>query len=321
VPTEARPPLPQRIAERRSGFLFFGLTPPRSSTSPEDAQRIADLTLERLEPVQPDGLILYDIDEEADRNTGARPFPYLPTMDPAEFLTRHLTDWRGTVVVYRCVGKYPAADIESWLRAQDVGQVMSVFVGAASRDSTVTTSLAEAQSLWRATRPELVLGGVAIPERHTARGHEHERLIAKQAAGCSYFVTQVVYDTHAAKNLVSDYHYRCREIDLAPVPIIFTLSVCGSVRTLEFLSWLGVDVPRWMASELRNAHDTLAESYEICLSTARDLAAFCVRLGVPFGFNVESVSIRKAEIEASVRLATQLRALLDEQSSGSARED
>lgn len=321
MPTDARSPLPQRIAERPSGLLFFGLTPPRSATSPEDAQRIADLTLERLEPVQPDGLILYDIDEEADRSAATRPFPYLPTMDPAEFLSRHLAGWSGAVVLYRCVGKYPASDILSWLRDQDAGRVMSVFVGAASRDSTVKTSLAEAQSLWKSTRPDLVLGGVAIPERHTARGHEHERLIAKQAAGCSYFVTQVVYDTHAAKNLVSDYHYRCQEIGLAPAPIIFTLSVCGSVRTLEFLSWLGVDVPRWMENELRNAHDTLAESYEICLSTARELAAFCVRLGVPFGFNVESVSIRKAEIEASVRLATQLRALLDEQSGVSVRGD
>jgi hypothetical protein len=35
--------------------------------------------------------------------------------------------------------------------------------------------------------------------------------------------------------------------------------------------------------------------------------AFCRRLGVPFGLNVESVSIRRAEIESSVRLAARLR--------------
>jgi len=35
--------------------------------------------------------------------------------------------------------------------------------------------------------------------------------------------------------------------------------------------------------------------------------AYCRRLGVPFGINVESVSIRREEIEASVRLAQQLR--------------
>jgi hypothetical protein len=40
------------------------------------------------------------------------------------------------------------------------------------------------------------------------------------------------------------------------------------------------------------------------------LIAFCRRVGVPFGINVESVSIRKVEIDASVRLAARLRAEL-----------
>jgi len=34
--------------------------------------------------------------------------------------------------------------------------------------------------------------------------------------------------------------------------------------------------------------------------------SFCRRLGVPFGLNVDSVSIRRVEIEASVRLAGRL---------------
>jgi hypothetical protein len=34
---------------------------------------------------------------------------------------------------------------------------------------------------------------------------------------------------------------------------------------------------------------------------------FCRTLEVPFGINVESVSIRRAEIDASIRLARQLR--------------
>ncbi|MGZ6623903.1 MAG: 5,10-methylenetetrahydrofolate reductase, partial [Solirubrobacteraceae bacterium] len=42
-------------------------------------------------------------------------------------------------------------------------------------------------------------------------------------------------------------------------------------------------------------------------TTATELMAYCRTLGVPFGINVESVSIRRVEIEASVRLAGQLR--------------
>ena len=94
------------------------------------------------------------------------------------------------------------------------------------------------------------------------------------------------------------------------MPIVFSFSVCGSLKTLEFLQWLGVTAPRWIENELRHADDTLDASYEQAVAMALDLIAFCRRLGVPFGLNVESVSIRKVEIEASVRLATRLGAEL-----------
>jgi 5,10-methylenetetrahydrofolate reductase len=168
-------------------------------------------------------------------------------------------------------------------------------------------SLTQAQELRAEVRPELLLGGVAIPERHTRRGDEHLRLLAKQVAGCSFFLTQVVYDVNAAKDLVSDYRYECLARSLAPVPIVFTFSVVGSMKTLEFLSWLGVDVPRWIQNELRHAEDPLVASHEQALAMALELIAYCRRVEVPFGLNVESVSIRRAEIEQSVSLAARLR--------------
>jgi hypothetical protein len=120
----------------------------------------------------------------------------------------------------------------------------------------------------------------------------------------------VVYDINAAKNLVSDYHYACRAQDVSPAPFVFTFSVCGSMKTLDFLRWLGVEVPRWIENDLAHAADTLEASYEQALATATELIAYCRRLGVPFGINVESVSIRRVEIEASVRLARELRTQL-----------
>ncbi|WP_310961805.1 methylenetetrahydrofolate reductase [Nocardioides terrisoli] len=302
--------LRQLISERKSEFLLFAVTPPRAAASGQRAQEVADVTRERLETLDLDGLVLYDIDDESDRNEEERPFPFLPTMDPARFLDKHLAALQLPAVVYRAVGKYPEPELRSWMAAQDPDRLMTVFVGASSRDRHVTTSLARAMQLRAEMRPDLLLGGVAIPERHTRRGQEHQRLIAKQSAGCSFFVTQVVYDVNAAKNLVSDYRYECEARGIAPMPIVFTFSVCGSMRTLEFLRWLGVDVPRWIQNDLRHAEDTLAASYQLALAAARELIEYCRRLGVPFGINVESVSIRRAEIEAAVRLAAQLRAEL-----------
>ena len=294
--------LRQRISERRGGAVLFGMTPPRTSTTPEGVRQVAERTMERLEPLDIDGLIVYDIDDESDRNPEERPFPYMPTLDPAEFVDQ-LDGWKKPVVIYRCVGKYQPQTLGTWLGEQDTERVLSVFVGASSREKQVQVTLPAAQELWRGTNPDLLLGAVAIPERHLAKGDEHERLLTKQAAGVSFFVTQVVYDVNAAKDLLSDYHYACREQDVEPVPVIFTLSVCGSLKTLEFLSWLGVNVPRWLQNDLRHCDDTLARSYEQCLDTADELIEFAGQLGMPIGFNVESVAIRKAEIEASVALA------------------
>ncbi|GHJ43545.1 hypothetical protein Cs7R123_08870 [Catellatospora sp. TT07R-123] len=306
-----RPPLRTLLTEAHSGILLFGITPPRRSATPDEIRQIAAVTTARLALLDVDGLVLYDIDDEQDRNPDERPFPYLPTMDPAEFQAGYLTDWRKPVVVYRCVGKYPEADLRSWLGGTDAEQVMSVFVGASSSQKTVHTSLPRAQRLRHETRPELLLGGVAITERYVRSRDEHLRLAAKQAQGCTFFISQVVYDVDATKSLVSDYFHTCREQGVAPRPIVFTLSVCGSLKTLSFLKWLGVGIPRWLENALLHAPDPLAESYEYCLGAARELAAFCRRLGMPFGFNVESVSIRKVEIEASTALAAEVRTLLD----------
>ena len=294
------------IRGRGDGFVLFALTPPRESTPSERLPEIARATKDRLRGVGIDGLVLYDIDDESSRNPAERPFPFTPTVDPARYDAEHMRDWPTPVVVYRAVGKYGADELGAWLSAQDPARTLTVMVGATSSAQTPALRLSEAQRLHARVKPELLLGGVAIPERHSRRDDEHLRLLGKQAAGCSFFVTQVVYDVNATKNLLSDYKYECAARDLDPVPIVFTFSVCGSMKTLEFMRWLGVDVPRWIENDLRHSTDPLAESLDQAHATALELVSFCRRLDLPFGINVESVSIRREEIEASVELATRL---------------
>ena len=295
-----------RLRSGQGDVVLFAITPPRRSTPAERLPEIARATIERLQHLDLDGLILYDIDDESSRNPVERPFPFSPTVDPSDYRAALLPAWPTPVVVYRAVGKYPREGLQDWIREQDADRTLTVMVGAASSGTSAPVTLSEAQAMRADLNPDLLLGGVAIPERHSRRDNEHLRLIAKQEAGCRFFVTQVVYDLNAAKNLVSDYRYACEERGLEPVPIVFTFSVCGSMKTLEFLRWLGVDVPRWIENDLRHAKNPLAASLDQAVATAVELVDFCRRLGVPFGVNVESVSIRREEIEASVELASQL---------------
>ncbi|GAA2690735.1 methylenetetrahydrofolate reductase [Actinoplanes palleronii] len=301
-----RPRLPHLLAEARSGVLLFSVTPPKRSTADERIREIAEVTLDRLNGLDLDGLILYDIDDESDRNPDTRPFPFLATLDPARYYETHLSSWTQPVIIYRCVGKYAEDELRDWMRDADTEQVLGVFVGASSGGKEVRTGLRRAQELRAETRPELPLGAVVIGERRD----EHLRMLAKQERGASFFVSQVIYHVNETKNLISDYYYECRARDVQPRTVIFTLSLCGSLKTLEFLGWLGVEVPRWLENSLRHAGDPLDESYKHCLDIARDLRDFCEHLGVPYGFNIESVSIRKAEIEATTRLAADVAALL-----------
>jgi hypothetical protein len=94
------------------------------------------------------------------------------------------------------------------------------------------------------------------------------------------------------------------------VPVIFTLTPCGSIKSLEFLDWLGIDVPHWLSNELKHTADILSMSVESCLRTANTIYAFCKDKSIPVGFNIESVAVRKEEIEASVELVHSVAAMM-----------
>ena len=149
-----------------------------------------------------------------------------------------------------------------------------------------------------------------IAERHVTARAEHARMLRKQDVGCEFFVSQVCYDLDHTRNLLSDYAYGSRDRGEEPRPVVLTLAPCGSTRTLEFMAWLGIDVPDWLRTEIDRSDDPLSVSFEQCLVNARALIAFCRRLGLPFGINVESLTNRRLEIDASVELARQVRALL-----------
>ncbi|MCD2191624.1 5,10-methylenetetrahydrofolate reductase [Actinomycetospora soli] len=297
------------LARARDGVLLYGLTPPRQTSTPAQAADIAAAALARLRSIEVDGLILYDVDAEADRSDAPRPFPFLPMMDPAHFLEGYLPDWAGPVIVYRAVAKYTGPELDAWLSAVDRERVLTVLVGAASRHQTVRTTLPEAYRLHAGLSGAPRMGGVAIAERHAASGSEHGRMQRKQDAGCEFFVSQVCYDLDHTRDLLSDYAHGCRDAGREPRAVVLTLSACGSAKTLEFMNWLGIEVPRWLQAEITRG-EPLSASYEQCVLNARALIAYCRRLGLPFGINVESLTNRKLEIDASVDLAREVRKLL-----------
>ena len=86
------------------------------------------------------------------------------------------------------------------------------------------------------------------------------------------------------------------------MPIIFTLTPCGSVKTLQFMKWLGISIPRWLENELVHSNDILQRSVTVSEQNWLELKAFADEKNIPIGCNVESVATRKVEVEASIEL-------------------
>jgi len=294
--------LKEKILSRNSGILLYGLTPPKHDNTPDKFREIAQKQVERINSLPVDGLILYDIQDESGRTDLTRPFPFMQTLDPQEYSENYLKGCSVPSIIYKCVGKYSLDSFTSWLDRKTSSQRYSVFVGAASKNQSISLSMKQAYSLRQIHNPDIILGGVTIPERHIKNGDEHLRIIDKINNGCQFFVSQCVYNLDASRDMLSDLYYFASENNIPLVPVIFTLTPCGSVKTLQFMEWLGISIPKWLKNDLIHSGDILSKSMDICKMIADELIGFSKEKGIPVGFNIESVAIRKSEIEASIEL-------------------
>lgn len=294
--------LTNKIKNRESGIILYGITPPKKGTDSEKIAEIAQKQIERLQDQPVDGLVLYDIQDEKSRTEVERPFPFIETLDGYQYSEQHLKSLNMPKIIYRAAGKYSQDELNGFLDNASADEYLTVFVGAAAKSQKVTLSLSEAYALRAKNQSELLLGGVTIPERHQAKGDEHIRVFDKIKQGCSFFISQGVYDVNASKDFLSDYYYYGQQHGIPLAPVLFTLTPCGSPKTLEFMKWLGISIPRWLENDLIHSNDILEKSVDYSEQSWLELKQFADEKGIPVGCNIESVAIRKVEIDASIEL-------------------
>ena len=149
-----------------------------------------------------------------------------------------------------------------------------------------------------------------IAERHDEQRSEAARLLAKGIEGCGYFISQAVYHAPPTQRLLADYLRDCRGAGAAPRRVILTFAPCGREKTLAFIRWLGVNVSAETERAILGAASPLAKSIEICRDNLRRILDGAYASQIPLGINVESVSINRDEIDASVELFHALKEVL-----------
>jgi hypothetical protein len=299
-----------KIKSGESGILLYGITPPKSETSPEKVAEIAEKTMSRLSNLAIDALVVYDVQDESARTSEERPFPFLKALDPFYFASEYLNELNVPKIIYRPAGKFSGEELSEWLEDVHSHGFYPVFVGVPAPDYPVKTSLQEAYRIWSKHESTSVIGAVTIPERHAVLNDEEVRILDKASCGVSYFISQCVFNVDFAKKVIEDLDGACKRADQKVPTIIFTLTACGSAKTLHFMEWLGIHVPEELKEELKASDNILAKSVNVCLEIATELIDFCTERSIPFGFNIESVAIRKEEIEASISMVNEIAHML-----------
>jgi 5,10-methylenetetrahydrofolate reductase len=305
--------LKEKLLDPKLALRLYGTTPPRAGSSDELVQGAAQKLAARVRALTLDGIVVYDIQDESGRTANPRPFAFTGTIDPRAY-SKLLRERTGEpAITYKCVGANDESSWNDWLSGSACFDVEFLsIVGRPTSGVHYPLSLSRAIRLAAAHPAGFAVGGVVIAERHTAERSESARMLAKGIEGCGYFISQTVYHAHATERLLAAYARDCRGAGVEPRRVVLTFSPAGREKTMAFLKWLGVNLPAETERAILRAPQPLAKSIDICRDNLRRILAHDYAKTIPLGVNVESVSINKDEIDASVDLFHALAEVLAE---------
>lgn len=298
------------MADPRRFVLLYGTTPPRADTPADKVVHAATRLAERVADLPLDGVVVYDVQDEATRTNEPRPFPFLPTLDAPTYGQILAQQTGKSVVTYKCIATESEASWSGWLdraHAQHGVRFLSLVGMASSRDSARSIGLPRATTIAAEHPGRFILGGVAIAERHTPARSESLRLIAKAQQGCRYFISQAIYDATPTISLLRDYARDCADQGVEPCRIVLDFVPVGRHQTMRFMRWLGIAIPDATASAILNDPAPLSRSIAICRDLLRTILDQPYVDRIPLGMTIESVSINREEIGATIELLHTLR--------------
>ena len=132
-------------------------------------------------------------------------------------------------------------------------------------------------------------------------------LIEKSKNGSEFFTTQVLYDSSKIIKMISHYQKRCDEQNTFPRRLLLSFAPVSSKKNIDFLKWLGVDIPA-DTEEYLNEDDQIMtkRSMEIAINVLNETLKFLNenKIVVPIGLNVEH--IMSYNFQASIEMLQEL---------------
>ena len=223
---------------------------------------------------------------------GDRTFKFVERVEPRVLGAKIRQEFGLEAVVNRCV--VYEADQARWIQETEEKFGISNFVLVGGESSDIKypgPSVIETARQVRANGLEATLGGISIP----SRAHEVDRIRGKAAEGLSFFTTQVLFDSN-------DIVWLIQRLNGLEARIFLSFAPVSHHRDIEFLRWLGADVPadldRFLITkppEETTSHHA-GEVFERCLNLAQrilmDVFDNLPPDPPPLGINIEHINRR-----------------------------
>jgi 5,10-methylenetetrahydrofolate reductase len=236
---------------------FFEIVPPAVG-KPEAVES----TLREVEKVRHlvDAINIPEIHDE-ERET-ERTAQFVPRVEPRMLGARLQRELATPAVINRVT--VHDADPLPWLEEtfSQFGIESLVLVGGESAEIRYPgPGPLQAAELVRSAHLPMTLGGITIP----SRPNEAARVRSKQAAGMAFFTSQILFDPN-------DIVWLVQRLNGLEARIFLSFAPVSHPRDLEFLRWLGADIPQDLDRFLLGAEPGSTRGKETCFERSLNLA-------------------------------------------------
>ena len=280
-----------KIKKPQRPVVSYEILPPREKdgTLNTYAETISSL----LSQTHIDAINIPEVREEEGR--GERPVSNQNRGEPREF-GRLLQDIVGIEAIINRVVVHNSYDNQlKWFEeTHKVYEIENMIIvgGESSKINyigpTVNEVLKAVSYRYNSKGGDIFCGGIAIP----SRDNESKNLIKKSSFGSEFFTTQVLCDSENIIKMIDRYQSRCNEKNTFPRRILLSFAPISSMKNIEFLKWLGVEIPKDTEKYLMGRPGSMADrSLDIAIEVMNQILNHIIekKLKVPIGLNVEHI--------------------------------
>jgi 5,10-methylenetetrahydrofolate reductase len=295
-----------KVKKPQRPVVAYEILPPREKDGTLNSY--AEIISSLLSQTHIDAINIPEVHDEGGR--GDRPVTNQKRGEPREF-GRLLQDIVGVeAIVNRVVVHEPFDAQMRWIEEtnRDYEIENLIIVGGESSKveypgPTVNEVLRSVSREYISNGGDIFCGGIAIPSREI----ESKNLIKKSEHGSEFFTTQVLYDSSNIVKMIDHYQERCDDLNTFPRRLLLSFAPVSSQKNIDFLKWLGVEIPPETERYLQGRPGSMIErSLDVAIEVLNDTLNFITEknLKVPIGLNVEH--IMSYNFQSSVEMLQEL---------------